>query len=113
MQAEPTFRAAADLGYRLCSPERRVRVVEVVEQSSDTRHRVDAGPLSGALEDTVLGRPISQPAGYSDIRENCSTEFLAHHAEMIAQPVPGFTHMPRVARGSVRWAQARVRPGNR
>lgn len=55
MQAEPTFRAAADLGYRLCSPERRVRVVEVVEQSSDTRHQVDAGPLSGDLEDTASG----------------------------------------------------------
>jgi hypothetical protein len=83
-QAEPTLRAAADLGYRLGSPERRVRVVEVVEQSSDTRRQVEAGQLSDDMDDTVLGRPISQPAGRSDIRENCSTEFLVTHAEMIA-----------------------------
>lgn len=29
--------------------------MEVVEQSSDTRHQVDAGPLSGDLEDTASG----------------------------------------------------------
>lgn len=83
-RAEPTFRATADLGHRLCSPERRVRVVEVLDQSSDTRNQVEAEPLSDDLVDTVLGRPLFQPARCSDIGENCSAEFLVHHAEIMA-----------------------------